>query len=285
MTNKGARILLVDDEPVVCSTLEMALETVDLSVDIASSAEEGLASLRTASYDLLIVDKNLGEMSGVDLLREIQGEFPEMSVMMITGYASVDSAMETLHLGISGYLEKPFDDIFEVVDRIVETLGQAQQRSEKSSHFARAMALLKSADSSQPAATNHSALHLLIAGQPEDEQDWLRTNLLGSQDSSVCVSTASELLYELGAHSYDIAVVDMAALSPEPLTLLKKLAANAPDTIVIATAEKPSLITIMDLIDAQVKAVLEKPFVAHVVEGKLSNVIQAARDAKHGANR
>ena len=91
-------VLLVDDEDVVRNTLRLALESEELQIATAVTAEEALALLRTTDYELLIVDKNLPGMSGIDLLREARGLNPDMRAFLITGYASIDAALETLHL-------------------------------------------------------------------------------------------------------------------------------------------------------------------------------------------
>ena len=117
---KQVLLLLVDDEPSVRAALELALEDEPWRIESVSSAEEALGLLATRRFDLLLTDKNLPGMTGVDLIRKVRQDNLDMACVMITGYASVESAAETMKLGVDAYVEKPFDSIYEVVRRLRE---------------------------------------------------------------------------------------------------------------------------------------------------------------------
>ncbi|MHB8876352.1 MAG: response regulator [Myxococcaceae bacterium] len=109
-----SRVLIVDDERSVRTALELAMPP-GLEAQAVESAEAALALLRLSRFDLLVVDKNLPGMSGLDLLRRVKEEYPRPPwAMLITGYASAQTALESVELQVYGYLEKPFRDIFEV---------------------------------------------------------------------------------------------------------------------------------------------------------------------------
>jgi len=118
-----ASILIVDDEPVVREMFEFLLAGSGYQVSLAATAEEALESLESFDYNLLIVDKNLPGLSGLELMEKVRELRPQAEFMVITGYASYRSAVEALRLGALDYLEKPFEDIDLVkkkIDRAVE---------------------------------------------------------------------------------------------------------------------------------------------------------------------
>jgi DNA-binding NtrC family response regulator len=118
-----ASILIVDDEPVVREMFEFLLTGSGYQVSLAADAEEALESLENFDYNLLIVDKNLPGLSGLELMEKVRELRPQAEFMVITGYASYQSAVEALRLGALDYLEKPFEDIDLIkkkIDRAVE---------------------------------------------------------------------------------------------------------------------------------------------------------------------
>jgi len=117
------RVLVVDDEEVVRSLLASLLEPDGLEVVGAESGTEGLRRVREAHFDLVITDKNLPGATGLEIARAVREKNPECPVMLITGYASLETAQEALSLGAVDYLEKPFDDIAEVRRRVREVLA------------------------------------------------------------------------------------------------------------------------------------------------------------------
>lgn len=106
-----ASILVVDDEPVVREMFELLLANSGYQLSLAASAEEALQSLEDFDYNLLIVDKNLPGLSGLELMQKVRELRPQAEFIVITGYASYQSAVEALRLGALDYLEKPFEDI------------------------------------------------------------------------------------------------------------------------------------------------------------------------------
>src|SRR3712207_2119015 len=112
------RALIVDDEPTVASALSLAAGDAAWEVETAHSAEEALRLLTTRKFDAILVDKNLPGMTGVELIRRARELHRAAAIVMMTGYASPESASETLNLGVDAYIEKPFDDIFAIIQRI-----------------------------------------------------------------------------------------------------------------------------------------------------------------------
>ncbi|MFH1060363.1 MAG: sigma-54 dependent transcriptional regulator [Pseudomonadota bacterium] len=104
----GMRVLVVDDEQNIRTTLAMTLESAGARVSSAKSGEEALAILRRNPMDLVFLDLRLGDENGLELLPRILAERPELSVVVITAYATFDTAVEAIKLGAQDYLPKPF---------------------------------------------------------------------------------------------------------------------------------------------------------------------------------
>jgi DNA-binding response OmpR family regulator len=102
------KILVVDDEETVCQSINKVLSRKGYSVSQAPTVEEALGLLKEMSFDLVITDLMMPGTSGMELLQIIRDHYPELDVIMITGYASIESAVKATRLGAAAYLPKPF---------------------------------------------------------------------------------------------------------------------------------------------------------------------------------
>jgi DNA-binding NtrC family response regulator len=123
---EGARVLIVDDESAICDAVAMALEEHDLPSVSVETAEAACDLLQTESFDLLVSDKNLPMMSGLDLFARSVELAPDMPMVMMTGYASLDSVQEAISIGAIDYIAKPFDDIFVVAAKLAKIVERRQ---------------------------------------------------------------------------------------------------------------------------------------------------------------
>ena len=101
-------ILVVDDEPLVCQQLERLFTHSGYAVTIAPSAEKAIERLDNGDIDLVVTDIRLPGMSGVELTKRIQEKSSDVPVIVITGYADIETAVEVLKIGASDYVNKPF---------------------------------------------------------------------------------------------------------------------------------------------------------------------------------
>ena len=115
-----ARILLVDDEPSILSVLCTVLKAEDYDVVAASDGQQAIEMVRNENFDLLISDIRMSPVNGMDLLRLVHDEKPTTSVIMLTAYGSVETAIEALKLGAFDYVTKPFK-----VDELLITVQRA----------------------------------------------------------------------------------------------------------------------------------------------------------------
>jgi signal transduction histidine kinase len=117
-----ATILVVDDEPFVCELLLGFLTTLGHTVHEAPSGEEGLRMATERRYDVIFTDIKMPGISGIEVLERVKAIDPSIQVVVITGYGSVESAVECMKLGAFDYISKPFhlEEIEILVRRALE---------------------------------------------------------------------------------------------------------------------------------------------------------------------
>lgn len=104
------KILIVDDDRAVLNSISDALTVRNYSVDTATNGEEALNKTKSISYDLVITDLMMKEISGLDLLKEIKRISPDTIVIVISGYGTLETAIEATKLGAYDFVPKPFTD-------------------------------------------------------------------------------------------------------------------------------------------------------------------------------
>ena len=104
-----ASILVVDDEPVVQDTVKWLLHTQGYEVTTAGNGEEALTRIAQEEFDLLLSDIKMPGLNGLDVLERSRVLKPRLAVILMTGYATLDTAIEALRRGASDYLRKPFE--------------------------------------------------------------------------------------------------------------------------------------------------------------------------------
>jgi two-component system, NtrC family, response regulator HydG len=124
ITRAPQKILVVDDEPSVTGSLELILSENGFEVLTANSFAASTAILNQTSVDLVITDLRLADASGIDLIKHIKQNTPEIEVILMTGYGSVDITIEAIKAGAYYYLEKPYtaDRLFTLVDRALQLI-------------------------------------------------------------------------------------------------------------------------------------------------------------------
>jgi two-component system, NtrC family, response regulator HydG len=122
---KKSSILVVDDAPGTVELLERNLRARNYRVHTASSVHQAIETLKTASVDLVITDLRMPGESGLDLVRFVRENLEDTEVMLITGYATVQGAVEAVKTGAEDYLVKPFtdDELFSAVTRALDKLA------------------------------------------------------------------------------------------------------------------------------------------------------------------
>jgi len=122
MNEDKPHILLIDDEAIALSNLSHVLEREGYAVTACRDGESGLAAMQSTHFDLVLTDLRMPGIDGMDVLRHIHESTPDVPVIMITGHATLDSAVDAMKAGAHHYIAKPFrlDEAREVVRSALE---------------------------------------------------------------------------------------------------------------------------------------------------------------------
>lgn len=130
---KKKKALVIDDEHIVLESVSRILKEMDIKADVADNGTQGLRLAMDKAYDLVLTDLRMPDISGMSVLRDVKRARPAIPVVMITGYGTVQSAVQALKLGAAEYIEKPFspEELSAVVQsalKLADVLGSQEQR-------------------------------------------------------------------------------------------------------------------------------------------------------------
>jgi DNA-binding response OmpR family regulator len=216
-TNESAHILVVDDEGAIRYSVSKTLQRVGYNVNEAASGEEALESMKKQRYDVVLTDIRMPGLTGVELLKRIKEQAPDSIVILMTGYASLGTAVEALRLGAHDYLIKPSSsqDIRQSVSRGVERARNLKRRRSLLDAIRNNVSELTRADVDVVKAA-------LEDGDFDDEQHFMEHPISETMNSNM---TLGPLTIYPGR--YQIAVGDRPIdLTPTEFDLLLYLAAH-----------------------------------------------------------
>src|SRR4051794_16345572 len=131
------KVLVIDDEADIRESLEALLSLEGYSVDLAQNATEGIRSLGSRAYDLVLLDLMMPDRSGMDVLREVRERDQETPIFMITAYGSVEAAVQALKLGANDYFSKPWDNEKLLIE--IERMIAKHRLEHENKHLKRAL--------------------------------------------------------------------------------------------------------------------------------------------------
>lgn len=116
------KVLVIDDEPIVRTSSKRTLVPEGYNVALADSGKAGIELLEREKFDVILLDLKMPDMSGIDVLKVIMERWPGTKVIIVTGYSTVDTAVEALRLGAFNHIEKPFtpDSLLAAVEEVFE---------------------------------------------------------------------------------------------------------------------------------------------------------------------
>jgi DNA-binding NtrC family response regulator len=170
------KILIVDDDEGVREVLGRSLQESGYAVTGAESGERAVASLREMPFDLVILDMVLPRIDGLEVLKEISALRPEVGVIMITGYASVETAIKAMKMGAVDYIVKPFR-----MEEVAVVIGRALERSRLKRENATLRRQLESS----------YGIHSLVGQSPQMRRIFALVGQVASTRSTVLITGAS----------------------------------------------------------------------------------------------
>jgi DNA-binding NtrC family response regulator len=130
------KILVIDDERIILDSVKKILSPENFEVDPAISSREGLERAMNQDYDLVLTDIRMPEIGGMRILRDIKRSKPATPVVIFTGYATVQSAVQAMKLGASDYIEKPFtpDMLLTTVKKVLDKAATEEPEKQELIH-------------------------------------------------------------------------------------------------------------------------------------------------------
>ncbi len=119
MDNNKINILILDDEPIVSKRLKPSLERKGYEVETFTRSRDALARIQEKRFDIVITDLKMEGIDGMEFLTEVKKLYPDTEVIVITGFATMDTAKESFRKGVFDFLAKPFKlgEITEVIKK------------------------------------------------------------------------------------------------------------------------------------------------------------------------
>ncbi|HVO38165.1 MAG TPA: response regulator [Spirochaetia bacterium] len=141
------KVLVIDDEQIVLVSVQRILEAEGFTVDLSASGKQGRAWALERAYDLVLSDIRMPEVGGMRVLRDIKRAKPHLPIVIITGYATVASAVQAMKLGAADYVEKPFtpDGLLQAVRGAITSAQVRQPENQMLVHPAEVLLVLERA--------------------------------------------------------------------------------------------------------------------------------------------
>ena len=116
------KILVIDDEAIVRMSCERTLVPEGYDVRLATNGRDGIGFMEKEKFSLVLLDLKMPDMDGIEVLNKINTTWPDTKVVMVTGYSTVETAVQALRLGAYNFIEKPFtpDTLIEAVKEVFE---------------------------------------------------------------------------------------------------------------------------------------------------------------------
>jgi DNA-binding response OmpR family regulator len=296
------RILIVDDDSEVLETLKLAFAARPWQVEAATVASVALSKHRKRPYDLLIVDKNLPDLDGVELIRQLRADHDRVRIVVLTGYGSAESAVKTLNLAIDAYLLKPFASV-DVLETIEDVFRRPPAASAEAPHLFDVE--LEPAGAEQPPAPaappgpkappepkTEPALkpprQPMLA--PTTVEDVIFKILVASADprarahlASAIEAVSAEILFAADVTE----MIDVIMAQPLGLVIIQgaldaaevvaRIRARAPDLPCVVLAEAAGLAIVTYLIELRITALLTDPLESAELARRLNDILRNLR--------
>jgi DNA-binding NtrC family response regulator len=119
----GPRVLLVDDEEKFLDVLSQRLGTRGIDAETSTSGEEALVKIKNRNFDAIVLDVMMPGIGGIETLKRIRKEYPELQIIMLTGQGTVGKAVEAMKEGAIEFMEKPAD-----INKLLDKISEAKEK-------------------------------------------------------------------------------------------------------------------------------------------------------------
>jgi len=128
--DQTTRILVVDDDENIRKVLVAILEDEGYDVESVGTAKDGIEKTRKKFYNVALIDIRLPDMEGIELLTKIKDTTPKMRKIIITGYPTLQNAVDAVNRGANAYILKPFD-----VEKVLQTIQEQLKKQQEEKKF------------------------------------------------------------------------------------------------------------------------------------------------------
>jgi two-component system response regulator (stage 0 sporulation protein F) len=235
------RVLIVEDDPTLLEVLRAALVQSRWEVATATSLDEALAAWASDRPDVVLTDKNLpgGKIThseaGIELIRRIRQQDRKVGIVVMTAYGTAESARDSLNLGIDAYLEKPFDNLFAVIERLARLADRAHS----------------------PQGTSSGHLTVLVGARGPRQQQI--GDALSGGDRVVYVDDSSALRDSATSHHADVVILDGASFPEEITALVVAVKTRVHGAACVVLSQDLPFADVKRLIELNVKALIDRP--------------------------
>jgi DNA-binding NtrC family response regulator len=231
-------ILIVEDDAVLGGVLQAAFGR-EWHVELAENAAEALIAFREFPPDVVLTDKNLPGMDGMQLLGELRRLDPTVGIVVMTAYGTVDSARDSIDQRVDAYIEKPFPDVFGLMrelERVRESVVARRRHT--------------------PVKVGIGPLAVGVACADADRRHRLK-EFLGRVDRLGWCSSVEDLAAAVRDRQCTATLVDCPSLAGDAAEMVELVQPRQTPCIVVA--EGLSVVDITRLIDLRVKALIDRP--------------------------
>jgi len=127
---EDARIIIIDDDKSIRQVLKTILEQEGYTVDTADTGKQAILKTNEKAYNLALIDMRLPDIDGIDLILKIKDTTPRMRKIIVTGYPTIQNAMEAVNRQADAFILKPFD-----VERVLQTIREQLMKQDEEKQF------------------------------------------------------------------------------------------------------------------------------------------------------
>ncbi len=122
----NVKTLIVDDDPIVLVSCKRVFEAAGFEVCLVPSADQALKAMKNSIFDILLIDIKMPERDGMYLMRAVKKQWPEIPIVVMSGYPTPETITEGLKLGAEEFIAKPFtpDELLEIVREVLQKRGK-----------------------------------------------------------------------------------------------------------------------------------------------------------------